>query len=644
MINKQQAEQAGFVVAESEQQPLTEQQQKIDAIKEILPEAINADGVLNIQALKDLLGVDNVASNNQGYGLNFAGKGIAKRDADTATEYELKAETNQSKNFDSTENVILRGDNIDALKILKANYHGKIKMIYIDPPYNTGSDYFLYKDNFKKREEELIEELGLQEDMLDYLNNISGTKSHSGWLAFIYPRLKLARDLLSDDGVIFISIDDNEQANLKIICDEIFGEENLIAQAGWQKVYSPKNQAKHLSNDYEYVLIYCKKIIEFSIGTLPRTEEMNNRYSNPDNDLRGDWKSGDLVAAGERKGGRYIIQNPYNGAEHNVSVDKHWAFSEAKMKEMLADNRIYWGRKNDSSPSMKQFLSEVKQGRVASSFFEYKHYGHTDGAKKDFIQLFGEEGKTIFETLKPIKLIKQLIRLANGKDNNIILDFFAGSGTTADAVMQMNEEDGGNRKFILVQIDEKINPKKSKSAYDFCIENKLAPFISSICIERVNRAGEKIASSLRGSTSASSSKTELLDFAMPPHPREHTETSEASGKLGQASSLDIGYKVFSLSPRPTINEQGELTINRTTQDTLYNMLTASNKPLHTPIETIEAKKLYKADNAYYLLAKCTFDLTNINDNQIYIDGYSDIDITTWLNTIGLNKENITILY
>ncbi|MCH9853903.1 MAG: site-specific DNA-methyltransferase [Alphaproteobacteria bacterium] len=630
MIEKTEAKKLGIATTTAEADILDEKQQRLAALKQILPEAINADGGLNIENLKALLGGENIALNNQGYGLNFAGKGLAKAETDRATPYELKFEKAQSKifdateNIDETENVIIRGDNLEVLKILKANYHSKIKMIYIDPPYNTGGDGFLYKDNFTRSREEL-EELGLGADTIDYLDNIYSTKTHSGWLAFMYPRLKLARQLLTDDGVIFISIDDNEQAPLKIICDEIFGEENFVAQAGWQKVYSPKNQTRHISNDIEYVLIYCKNATQFSIGLLPRTEDMNKRYKNFDNDPRGEWKSGDLVAAEERKGGHYIIKNPYTGTEYDVPSGKHWVFSEKNMQKMLEDNRIYWGKNNNSFPSFKQFLSEVRQGKTISSFFSYKDYGHTDEAKKDFIKLFGEEGRTIFETIKPIKLIKQIARIANLNKNDIILDFFAGSGTTADAVMQLNAEDGGNRKFILAQLDEVIDTKKE--AHQFCTDNNLAPVISSITIERVNRAGEKIKAELE----AKNKQGNMLDE-----------------KTGQASRLDIGYKVFSLTPRPQLetddNQQIILNTNRqSVSDKLYNMMVASSKILTLPITTLEENILYEIDNAYYLLAQCESDLSDVG-KEIFIDGYAEISLEKWLNTTGIDKENVKILY
>jgi adenine-specific DNA-methyltransferase len=369
------------------------------------------------------------------------------------------------------------------------------------------------------------------------------------------PRLKLARNLLKTSGVIAISIDENEIHNLRCLCDSIFGENNFIAQAGWQKVYSPKNQARYLSNDYEFVLFYARDIHYFEVGLLPRTEEMNNRYKNPDNDPRGDWKPGDLVAAGERKGGRYIVENPVTGEQYNVPSGKHWAFSELRMKELLADNRIYFGVKNDSFPSSKQFLSEVKQGRVASSLFSYKDYGHTDGAKKEFISLFGDEGRSLFETIKPTKLIQNIARIANVNDTDIVLDFFAGSGTTADAIMRLNNEENKNIKFILVQIPELTEEKTEakKAGYEY---------ITEITKKRIIKSGETIRSNNAG------------------------------------SSIDIGFKLFKLDEtnilpwesgfdnleQSLLNANESIKSDRSPEDVLYEILLKYGIELTAPVE------------------------------------------------------------
>jgi adenine-specific DNA-methyltransferase len=453
-------------------------------LQELVPEAI-ADGKVDTQKLKELLDSDS-ADDSERFGLFWPGKKRAMRAAQEPTTATLKPAKNESKDWDTTQNLFIEGDNLEVLKVLQKHYHNKIKMIYIDPPYNTGKD-FVYPDNYKEGLASYLEFTNQVDKEGRKLSTNSDTdgRYHSNWLNMMYPRLKLARNLLTNDGAIFISIDENEASNLKKICDEIFGENNFISQAGWQKVYSPKNQARYLSNDYEFVLIYARNIDDFQIGLLPRTEEMNGRYSNPDNDPRGDWKSGDLVASGVRTDGSYPIMNPFNGKEYSVPSGKHWAVSRATMQEMLKDNRISFGKNNDSFPSSKQFLSEVKQGRVASSFLSYKDYGHTDEAKKDFIKLFGEEGRTIFETLKPVRLMKMLALLANTKGDDIILDFFAGSGTTAQSIITLNAEDGESRRYIQVQLPEPTEP--TSEAYKRGYRT-----VSEISLERARRAGEKV--------------------------------------------------------------------------------------------------------------------------------------------------------
>ena len=343
------------------------------------------------------------------------------------------------------DNLIIHGDNLHALKALMPQYAGKIKCIYIDPPYNTGNEGWCYNDNVNSPlMKEWISKNANPVDKEDM-------QRHDKWLCMMYPRLKLLHELLADDGVIFVSIDDNEVHNLRALMDEIWGENNYISQLGWQKVYSPKNQSTYFSNDYEFVLCYSKIISNVTINLLPRTEEMNSRYKNTDKDPRGLWKSGDLVANEERKDGHYIVTSP-TGKQFDSPLGKHWSCSEENMKKYIADNRIYFGKDGNAFPSIKQFLSEVKDGRKASSLLSYKDYGHTDEAKKNIKEIFYDFEEIPFQTPKPTKLIKNLLILGCSKDG-IVLDSFSGSGTTAHAVLDLNKEDGGNRKFILVEME-----------------------------------------------------------------------------------------------------------------------------------------------------------------------------------------------
>lgn len=559
-------------------------EEKLDQLKEILPEAFT-ENKIDWEKLKAALG-DEIEFKNERYVLNWAGKSDAFRALQAPSTATLAPCKEESVNFDTTGNLFIEGENLEVLKVLQKAYFGKIKMIYIDPPYNTGNDHFIYPDRFSESKDEYLSRIGDKDETglmtregLFRKNSKDSGHYHSNWLSMMYPRLFLARNLLREDGVIFVSIDDNEVHNLRLLMNEVFGEENSISFAGWQKVYSSKNQAQLLSNDFEFVLIYAKNINNFQIGLLPRTDDMNKRYQNPDNDPRGNWKPGDLVAAEERKGGHFIVRNPITGKEYDVPSGKHWAFSEPVMKEMMRDNKIYFGKNNVSFPSFKQFLNEVKQGRVASSLLLHKDYGHTDEAKKDFIKIFGGEGKSIFETLKPIRLIQNLSKICNMQNSDVIIDFFAGSATTAQAVLALNNEDGGNRKFICVQLPEKCaeDSEAFKAGYKT---------IAEIGKERIHRVIKKI-------------------------------NEDQEGKLdldGHAAKQDLGFKVFKLREsnfkiwRTNIETEEELVTqmqqhlepldeHAKQEDVLYELLIKSGVPLTAKIE----------ENKGYLL---------VNDNEV----------------------------
>jgi adenine-specific DNA-methyltransferase len=327
-------------------------------------------------------------------------------------------------------NILIEGDNYHTLSVLNYTHHRKIDVVYIDPPYNTGNNDFIYNDRFVDKED---------------------AYRHSKWLSFMSKRLRLVRNLLKKDGIFFTTIDDNEYAQLKLLCDEIFGETNYISTIIWQKVYSPKNQSKRISVDHEYVLAYAKNIEFADFNLLPRTEKMNKYYKNPDNDHRGPWASGDLVANEERKNGHYIITGP-KGDEFDAPSGKHWAYSEENMKKLFNDNRLWFGKNETAFPRIKQFLSEVQQGKKPSTIFLHDEAGHSDEGKKE-LKSFFEQSENLFSTPKPTRLIKQLLRLCMHKDATVV-DFMAGSGTTGHAVLSLNKEDGGNRRFILCTNNE----------------------------------------------------------------------------------------------------------------------------------------------------------------------------------------------
>ena len=343
------------------------------------------------------------------------------------------------------DNLIIHGDNLHALKALMPRYAGRVNCIYIDPPYNTGNEGWIYNDNVNSP---------MMQEWLKDKTPVDGEdlERHDKWLCMMWPRLHLLRELLAEDGVIFISIDDNEQHRLRMVMDEIFGEENFVATAIWEKVYSPKSSAKHFSENHDFIVVYARNKEEFRLGLLPRTEEADSRYANPDNDPRGLWKPSDLSARNPYSKGVYAITCPGGRVIDGPPAGRFWVISEDKFLASDADNRIWWGEDRNQVPAIKRFLSEVKQGLVPETIWTYKEVGHTQDAKKTLLQIFPKDFPD-FTTTKPVELLTRIIRLSTAKDS-IILDSFAGSGTTAHAVLALNKEDGGNRKFILVECED----------------------------------------------------------------------------------------------------------------------------------------------------------------------------------------------
>ncbi|QIM63923.1 type III restriction endonuclease subunit M [Pasteurellaceae bacterium Orientalotternb1] len=410
----------------------------------------------------------NVPLNREAYSLNWLGKSYARylRDCPPQTLLAEDATHNQQAQNRHSQNLLIKGDNLEVLKHLKNAYQNQVKMIYIDPPYNTGSDGFVYQDDRKFSPEQLAElaTMSIEEAkrVLDFTAKKSN--SHSAWLTFMYPRLYVARQLLKDDGVIFISIDDNEQAQLKLLCDEVFGEENFVGEIAWQKIHSTKNDAKYFSNSHEYIFCYAKIISNIEIKLLPRTEKMNARFSNPDNDPRGVWSSGDLIANEERSSGYFDVISP-NGQVFNVPKGKHWVYSQENLEKLIQENRIWFGKNGTAFPRLKRFLSEVQQGKKADTLWFSEYFGNNQEAKREIKKLFNDI--SLFDTPKPVRLITQILRLSSNS-NDLIMDFFAGSGTTAHAVMQLNAEDGGNRQFICVQLPEETDKKSEAYKAGYC--------------------------------------------------------------------------------------------------------------------------------------------------------------------------------
>ena len=474
--------------------------EKIEAIKKILPDCFDKDGNLIAERLTEVLSQNFVTPDTERFTFNWAGKQKAREIAyKTYIEGTLAFDKTKSKNFETTKNLIIEGDNLQVLKLLKNSYKGKVKCIYIDPPYNTGQD-FVYNDKFELDIKKYLIETGeidqaTGEQLTDYIQKDDG-KKHSKWLSFMYPRLMMAREMLTEDGVIFISIDDNEVHHLRLLMNEIFGEGEFVANIIWQRAFAPVNMNKYFSPNHDYILCYGKNVNEIIDFGLDRTDEANARYSNPDNDPRGKWTSGDFSVGPAVESKIYEITTP-SGRKVLPPSGRCWRVSKEKFEELINDNRVYFSENGNGVPRLKRFLSEVQDKSIPLTVWTYDKVGHSQDAKKQLNDLF--DGKAIFDYPKSTTLIKKILSLCT-KPNDLILDFFAGSGTTGQAVMELNQDefdkqakDGllaekgaevGGRRFILVQLPEIIDAKKEafKAGYQK---------ISNITIERVKRAGAK---------------------------------------------------------------------------------------------------------------------------------------------------------
>lgn len=540
-----------------------------------------------------------VEGQQERYQFTWPGKREAMRIANTPTNMTLRPDRESSVDFDNTGNLYIEGDNLEVLKILREDYLGKVKMIYIDPPYNTGND-FVYEDDFSQTSGEFRGKSGMFDEdgnmiLQNYeVNSESNGRFHTDWLNMIYPRLKVARDLLTEDGVIFISIDDNEVENLRKVCDEVFGERNFIAQLIWERAFSPKNDARFVSNSHDYVLMFTRNIDSFVIGRLDRTAEANARYSNPDNDPRGVWMSSDISVKTYNAACDYPITTP-SGKIIEPPAGRCWRLSKKAFFERLQDNRIWFGPNGDNTPRIKRFLSELKfDGMAPTSILFYKDVGHSQEGAQEVVSLFGDKG--VFDGPKPVRLLQRLITLANLKDDSIVLDFFSGSATTAHALMKTNLEKGTDRKFILVQLPEKVSDKKKDQGYGTICE---------IGKERIHRAGKKILEEL----ATKKAENGLFD------------------KESEPTRLDVGFRVLKLDTSNmqdvyyTPEDSSAATLfddnvkpDRTPEDLLFQVMLEYNLPLSAKIErkTIAGKEVFSVNDDY--LIAC-FD-ENVNETVI----------------------------
>lgn len=515
---------------------------------------------IDFEMLKQMLSPD-VVDGGECYEFSWVGKKASIVEANKPIRKTLRPCPEESKNWDTTENLYIEGDNLEVLKLLQEAYLGKVKMIYIDPPYNTGND-FVYADDFMRSQKEEDEQMGMYDEDENRLfkNTDTNGRFHSDWCSMIYSRLLLSRNLLTEDGVIFISIDDNEQENLKKCCDEVFGAQNFVAQLIWERAYAPKNDARFISNSHDYVLMYAKNITKFVIGRLPRTDEANARYQNPDNDPRGVWKPSDMSVKTYNAACDYPITTP-SGRVIEPPAGRCWSLSQNAFLERLQDNRIYFGADGNSVPCIKRFLTELKyDGMAPTSIMFYKDVGHSQEGAKEVTKLLDAGA---FDGPKPVRLLTRLLTLANLNNDSIVLDFFSGSATTAHAVMEMNASKENHIKYIMVQLPEICdeNGTASKAGYQNICE---------IGKERIRRAGKKI-------KEESPLTTQDLDIGF------------RVFKLADSNMNDVYYSVDEYNQSMLSMLESNIKSDRTDLDLLFGCLLEWGLPLSLPYssETIE---------------------------------------------------------
>lgn len=541
--------------------------ENVSKLKELFPEIVTEDKI-DFDKLKAVLG-NYTEDDFERYNFTWKGKAAALRLAQTPSNGTLRPCKEESKNWDTTENLYIEGDNLEVLKLLQKSYYGKIKMIYIDPPYNTGKE-FVYPDDYKDNLQNYLEitgQISSEGTKLSTNTDASG-RYHTNWLNMMFPRLRLARNLLTEDGVIFISIDDHEYENLRKICDELFGEENFVATIIWEKVHTRKNSAKYFSVSHDYVLVFAKFKDKWNRNLLSRENE--SAYKNPDNDPKGPWKS-DPIYANNPYSADYVITKP-NGVKLSKPEGKFWRFSEANIKKFIDENKLIWGKGN-SYPLVKRYLSEVQEGIVPVTLFDKEFAGHNSTANSELKNLFNIN--KILDYPKPSLLIRRLMQISTDPDNNnVILDFFSGSSTTAHAVLKQNLEDKGNRKFIMAQLPEPTSEKDE--AYKAGYEN-----ICEIGKERIRRVGDEILSEMKGNSQTSLDAT-----------------------LKTNNNLDIGFKVFKLDSsnlskwdpeyenieQSLLDSVKNLVPGRNEIDLIYEIMLKYGIDLTLPIEEFKVKE------------------------------------------------------
>lgn len=562
---------------------------QLQKLKELFPEAFTEGLKVDWDKLRLTLGDETVDTGKERYGMNWPGKADCFKTIQQPSIGTLVPARNESIDFDTTQNLFIEGDNLEVLKLLQKSYLGKIKMISIDPPYNTGNE-FIYPDNYNENLNTYLEYTGQidGEGRKFATNTESDGRFHSKWMNMMYPRLFLAKNLLKEDGLIFISIDDNEAHNLRVICNEIFGEENFLADIVWQRTFATKNDAKYFSSEHENILVYSKNIQFVKINLLKRGEKQDARYTNPDNDLRGPWTSTDLLRMEHRVNSVYKITSP-TGKEWVPLPGTSWRHPENEMLELIKNNEVTFGTDGNSKPRRKRFLSEVKQGIIPQTIWKHEEVGHTQEAKQMINKIF--DNISLFDNPKPTRLIKRMVKLSCNK-NDIVLDFFAGSATTAHAILEHNKEEESNLNFICVQIPEPTDEKSEayKAGYKT---------IADISKERIRRVATKMRNE----------EIELL------------KKSESNLFEEKHHVNDLGYKVYKLAQSnfkvwdTTIEKSPELIqqklfehINHISPEAeqeaiLYELLLKSGFELTTHIEalTLAGKTVFSIADGQLLI-------------------------------------------
>ena len=565
-------------------------QENIAKLAELFPNCVTEVGsdegklkkVIDFDQLRQELSDSMIEGQRERYHLNWPGKKESILVGRAPVARTLRPVASKSINFSDSRNIFIEGDNLDALKLLQEVYLNKIRLIYIDPPYNTGRD-FIYDDDFSEDISSFFEKSQQIDESGNRLvaNPDSNGRFHSDWLSMMYPRLRLARNLLHEEGVVFISIDDNEVHNLRRLCDEVFGDDNFVATVIWQKVFSPKNSAKHFSVDHDYILVYGKEAQTWRPRLLERTSEQNALYKNPDSDPRGPWMSDNLTARNFYTKGIYEVTGP-TGKNFSAGKGRYWPVSIEKFHELNKDGRIWWGAKGDSMPRLKRFLSEVSSGRVPQTLWPYKEVGHTQDAKRELMKYVPfENTENVLNSVKPTSLLRRILHLATPpNEEHIVLDFFSGSASTAHAVLRQNSEDDGKRRFIAIQIEEEL-PKPEEE-----LEN-----IFDIGTTRVANVIKEL-------------------------------TEQCDGTLLESDVQDLGFRVFRVdssnmkdvyySPDGTsqtelLDQVDNIKEDRTSEDLLFQVLLDWGVDLSLPIssDVVDGKTVFFVDET--ALAACFDD-------------------------------------